>query len=168
MNKGVMDPSNIMNEELVRLALLVAEPSIFLLLEVTDEPNMVWGPKYLVVVVRHPLLKEPVVRKFGTTSPWHGDWGAIEDCERIASWKAEAAQREGKPTSELTLKQPWDHEPGDYLYPGGVVEGKLAVGASGINGWGDEAAAYIVLDLIEGFCKRKREQLRESRVKRLE
>jgi len=166
MSAGIMDPSTILNVDLVQRALDIAEPSIMRLFGV-HEPGIVWGPKYLVIVVTHPALRIPVMRKFGTTNPWHGDWGAIEDFEKIAIWKAEAAQREGKPTSELTLMCPWDHEHGDYLYPGGVVEGKLAVGASGINGFGDETVAYIILDLIEGFCKRKREQLYENRVEQL-
>lgn len=157
----IMDAATILNEDLVNLALDLAQPSIIRLFGV-HEPEMTWGPKYLVVVVRHPNLKESLVRKIGTTDSWQDKWGIPEDFEKIAHWKAEAAQREGKPTSELTLQCPWDHEPGDYLYPGGVVEGKLAVGSSGIKGFGDETASYIVLDLIEGLSKRKREQLQEA------
>jgi len=161
-----MDPSNILNKDLVELALNIAEASIIRLFSVS-EPQMVWGPEYLAIVVRHPTLAEPVVCEIGVADLWKDNWGSPDDCQKIAAWKAEAAQREGKPTSELTLMCPWDHEPGDYLYPGGVVEGKLAIGCSGLNGWADETAAYIILDIIEGLCKRKREQLRENKIKQL-
>jgi hypothetical protein len=161
-----MDPGSILNQDIVNLALDLVEASIKRLFLVV-EPAMVWGPRYLVVVVIHPALKELVVQKFGSTNSWKEKWGAIENCEKIAVWKAETAQREGKPTSELTLMCPWDHESGDYLYPGGVVSGKLAVGVSGINGFGDEIAANNVLKTIEGLCKRKRELLREAKVSQL-
>ena len=166
MATGIMDPSSMVNHEMVQIALDIATPPIMRLMGV-QEPAMVWGPKYLVVVVLHPALKNPVARKIGTTESWKTEWGKPEDCEKIANWKAEAAQREGKPTSELTLMYPWDHEPGDYLYAGGVADGKLAVGSSGFVGFADEIASNIVLALIKGFCKTKREQLRENKVRQI-
>lgn len=163
---GVMDSSNIVTEGLVQLALDIAVLSITRLMEV-KLVEVVWGPKYLVIVVRHPALKEPIIRIIGFVVPWKAEWDNPDDYKKIANWKAETSQREGKPTSELTLMCPWDHQPGDYLYPGGVVEGKLAVGSSGLKGFADETASYIVLDTIEGLCKLKRDQLQKEKVDQL-
>ncbi len=162
----VMDQFSIINEWVVRLGMHIAEKAIRELFAV-DEPRIVWGPKYLVVVAIHPALGDPIVWKLGDSRDWNEKWGGLESYERIARWKAETAQREGKPTSELTHLYPQDHEAGDYLYPGGVVSGKLAVGASGIEGFADEIAANLVLKTIEGLCRLKREQLYADNVHKL-
>lgn len=162
----LMDQSVILNKALVEQALDLATPSILEMFNV-EKPMAIWGPRYLVVKVRHPSLKEPVVRKIGKTTPWNDEWGNPEDFEKIAGWKAETAQIHGIPTSQLTLQCPWDHRKGDYLYPGGVVDGNLAVGASGVKGFADEGSAYSVLYWIEALSKLKREQLREDGVGQL-
>ena len=161
-----MSPDTIVNEALVKQALDLTERSIINLFG-NLHPRTTWGPQYLVLVVRHPSLPIPVIKKYGRTDNWKEEWGAISNTEAIAHWKAEAAQRENKPTSELTFMCPWDHNKGDFLYPGGVVSGKLSVGASGLEGFADEIAANLVLVTIQGLCKLKREQLRASKVKLL-
>jgi hypothetical protein len=167
MENGIMDPKTILNVELIEKAFDIAVPSILEMFR-ANEPATVWGPRYIVIVVMHPNLgKRMAARRIDETTTWLDEWGDRDKYLRIAEWKAKTAQETGMPTSQLTLQCPWDHKEGDYLYPGGVVAGKLAVGASGVKGFADEGSAYTVLYWIEALCKLKREQLRESGVGQL-
>lgn len=165
MTNKAMDTKSILNEGIVKRAVQAARPSILLLMDI-HVPKMAWGPKYLAVVVRSPVL--PDVLKYEIVSgggEWHDDWGNQDEFMTIANWKAEKAQETGRPTSEIVSLHPHDLVEGDFLYPGGVVDGTLAVGCSGITGWGDEGAANIILYLIIAMCRQKLSTLREGESK---
>ena len=161
MVKQVMDPRGILNRALIKLAIDLSTPTINAFFEVS-EPETVWGPKFIVIAVVHPALQGPIFQIIGNTSDWQEEWGNLEEYKEIALWKARTAQKEGKPTSELVLQYPWDLKDGSFLYPGGVVAGKLGVGGSGIIGFADEGAANVVLSMIMSLSKLKCSQLRED------
>jgi len=154
---SIMDPASILNTQLVKTALAVVKPSVYALFQV-EEPKLVWGPKYVAIVVKHPHIND-VVKKYFINEEWSKKWGEKEDFYIIATWKAQTAISTGMPTGELVHIKPWEHPNPNYPYAGGVCDGNLGVGVSGLSGYADEIIANLVLDSIKGLSKQKMKDL---------
>lgn len=161
---GIMDPYTILNQDLVERAIEIARPAIREFLQMdTPSPNKGNPVKAVAICVVHPVLAKPITQ---VVSLVHD---STIEIEKIAEWKATKSSSIGITTGELTTQRPWDHQPGDFLYPGSYISGDLSVGVSGITGdGGDSTIAKMVGTLIEGICILKRNQLYLNDVRRLQ
>lgn len=159
MFTGVMNPVSMVNNEMVNLAIDIATPSIKALLNI-EEPIITSKDRVVAIVVKHPDLESDVTRVVGRSE-------TTERILQIANWKSNKSASNGFSTAELTFDRPWDHKPGDFLYPGSAVSGSLSVGSSGLKGYGDEIVSNMILKIIEGLCKLKRDELYAADIKQL-
>jgi len=77
----------ILNEELVREAIRIAESGI---LAILNHEGATWGPKWVWGYVEGPGLDEPVSFQFGIdiSKEWDSEWGQPDRFRKVAEKKA--------------------------------------------------------------------------------
>lgn len=97
---------------------------------------------------------------FGQTTL--GSLGSLHEYAKSAITKAEMANREQCDTGEIIVTGAHLLAKGDTYYRGGVCFESFSVGASGLNGYDNEAVSRIVGALIIADCARELESAKEK------
>jgi len=152
----------LVTRELIQEAFGIALPTIRKLCE-----KYTWGPKGVVIAVAcrsSSLIRKPpyalcIMEELGPKEGWQDDF------LRIVLQKLGVSSRTGRTSHDVITNKPWLLTGGDSLYRGAVAEDEgLAVAVSGSYPEIDEAAAWIVFNLIAALCHMRIRQLRETKV----
>ncbi len=148
---------SIIDDSLVQEALDLSGPTIETILK---NPKSTWGPKYVEVFIIERDDVSAYTAVIGEKEPWDPSWGEELDYDFlfVAEQKANASLREKADTSFLIEQSPWLLEEGEFLYPGGVYYGGVAVGVSGAKGIVDEGIAKILISAIVMLAKQKTQE----------
>lgn len=145
---------SIIDLKLIKDATILATPSVEAILK---DPRCVWGPKFVNYLIVYDGMWYDGC--FGEKTDWSPEWGSGPDIFMgIAQKKAELAYRTRKSTGEVVALSPWELQPGDYIYPGGVYQNGIAIGVSGVESFVDELIARILLACIVALAKLKFEK----------
>ena len=134
----------IITEELIRQAVDLVAPSAEAILAAEGTGK---GPKWVDGFVSAPELGDIPIR-FGEATEWNPAWGDQPNFPAIAAQKLKLAKRLGEDTSRIVAVRPWQLEPGEYLYEGGVSRFGISAAISGAMGHTDEALADILVSTI--------------------
>lgn len=149
---------SIIDLKLIKDATILATPSVEAILK---DPRCVWGPKFVSYVIVYDKMCH--IDCFGKNTDWNPEWGSgPEFFMEVAQKKAELAHRTRKSTGEVVALSPWELQPGDYTYPGGVYQDGIAIGVSGVESFADELIAKILLACIVALAKLKFEKMLEE------
>jgi hypothetical protein len=134
----------IITEELIKEAIDLVSPSAEAIFAAEGTG---WGPKWVDGFVAAPGLGD-IPFRFGEATEWNPVWGDQPDFPAIAAQKLRLAKRLGEDTSRIVAVRPWQLEPGEYLYEGGVSRFGISAATSGAKGRTDEALADILVSTI--------------------
>ena len=143
----------ILDESLARAAIRVALPTIRAFV-----PAAAWGPRGAVLVI-DPGLEEPVVHEMEEVSAAGQDLARFEE---VARAKLAALQRTGRTSGALLIADPAGLRADDTLFEGSAGSGSLMAAASGLKGFGDTAAAEVLLRCAQLLSRAVVERLREG------
>ncbi|MCD5397129.1 MAG: hypothetical protein LRZ96_00885 [Candidatus Pacebacteria bacterium] len=148
----------ILTTEMVEDAINLARPIVE---KILSRKDATWGPKWVEVVVDIGDRNFPLYFHFGTIVPWKEEWGAKKNFTEIALKKLKLSDRTGMNTSAIVALCPWQLEPGNFLYAGGVTKDGITVAVSGAIGIVDEGIASIIIEVIAMFAKLEAKQRME-------
>lgn len=144
----------ILDESLARAAIRVALPTIR-----AFAPAAAWGPRGAVLVIDGPGLKEAVVHEMEEVSTSGQDPAHFE---AVARAKLAALQRTGRTSGALLIADPAGLRADDTLFEGSAANGSLMAAASGLKGFGDTAAADVLLRCAQLLSRAVVERLRDG------
>ncbi len=138
---------SILTFDLVKKAVLLAEPSV---LKILDVKGATWGPKWVMGFVTGPGIETPINFQLGEEPKerWLSSWGDVGRFVEVAEKKLDVVIREGESTNTVVATRPWCLKEGEFLYPGGATRDGISVVASGAKGRADEAISEIILAAI--------------------